>query len=80
MVLPLRYIGAIGLSSLSLRVVGLLAGTATVAVLMRRKDGSKLTELFIISVLPLYFAIYFNQLRLAIGHVVLRHISNRSQT
>jgi hypothetical protein len=61
---------AAGVSSLGLRIVGLAVGALTVLVLLRRPTGSAMVSLFVVSVLPLYVNIYFNQLRLAVALLI----------
>lgn len=57
---------AFGLNSGSLRLIGFLIATATVATLIYRTNRYR-TLIFIASVLPLYINIYFSQLRLGIA-------------
>jgi hypothetical protein len=59
-----------GLSSMGLRLVGLVIASTTVFVLIRRGRGSEMVSLFVVSILPLYAAIYFSQLRLAIALLI----------
>lgn len=56
-----------GHSAQGLRWVGLILGALTIITISRRRDGAILATLFVVSVLPLYLNIYFNQLRLAVA-------------
>jgi hypothetical protein len=57
----------IGITPLGLRLSGLIVAALTLAVLRRNGVDKRAIGWFAVSVFPLYFAIYFNQLRLAVA-------------
>lgn len=64
----LKAISGIGADPvLGLRISGLTVILFSVWVVMRRSTGPYALTLFIISVLPLYLALYFNQVRFALA-------------
>ena len=56
-----------GLTSMGLRVIGLVVAAMTIFVLIRRDKHLHMVTLFVVSLFPLYIVIYFSQLRLAIA-------------
>lgn len=57
----------IGVSSFSLRLAGLITALLTLVVLRRSGVDRRAIAWFVVSLFPLYFTIYFNQLRLAVA-------------